>query len=84
MRSGNIMIVGVGGQGSLLASKLLGHLLLSEPTIVDDPRDQCIMCHVLCVFSFERNDYRSNYANQLFNIGYQALIVIICDIPTSL
>ena len=34
----NIMIVGVGGQGSLLASKLLGHVLLlslihiSEPT----------------------------------------------------
>lgn len=26
----SIMIVGVGGQGSLLASKLLGHLLLSE------------------------------------------------------
>ena len=26
----NIMIVGVGGQGSLLASKLLGHLLLTE------------------------------------------------------
>ncbi len=26
----NIMIVGVGGQGSLLASKLLGHLLMSE------------------------------------------------------
>ncbi|MCC8168184.1 MAG: indolepyruvate oxidoreductase subunit beta [Clostridiales bacterium] len=26
----NIMIVGVGGQGSLLASKLLGHLLLAE------------------------------------------------------
>lgn len=26
----NIMVVGVGGQGSLLASKLLGHLLLSE------------------------------------------------------
>lgn len=26
----NIMIVGVGGQGSLLASKLLGHLLLKE------------------------------------------------------
>ena len=26
----NIMIVGVGGQGSLLASKLIGHLLLSE------------------------------------------------------
>ena len=26
----NIMIVGVGGQGSLLASKLLGHLLVSE------------------------------------------------------
>lgn len=26
----NIMIVGVGGQGSLLASKLLGHLLLGE------------------------------------------------------
>ncbi len=26
----NIMIVGVGGQGTLLASKLLGHLLLSE------------------------------------------------------
>ena len=30
MKSGNIMIVGVGGQGSLLASKLLGHLLLKE------------------------------------------------------
>ncbi len=26
----NIMIVGVGGQGTLLASKLLGHLLLNE------------------------------------------------------
>ena len=26
----NMMIVGVGGQGSLLASKLLGHLLLSQ------------------------------------------------------
>lgn len=26
----NIMIVGVGGQGSLLASKLLGHLLLAQ------------------------------------------------------
>lgn len=26
----NIMIVGVGGQGSLLASKLLGHLLVNE------------------------------------------------------
>ncbi len=26
----NIMIVGVGGQGSLLASKMLGHLLLDE------------------------------------------------------
>ena len=26
----NIMIVGVGGQGSLMASKLLGHLLLQE------------------------------------------------------
>lgn len=26
----NVMVVGVGGQGSLLASKLLGHLLLSE------------------------------------------------------
>ncbi len=26
----NIMIVGVGGQGTLLASKLLGHLLMSE------------------------------------------------------
>src|SRR5574344_3129914 len=26
----NVMIVGVGGQGSLLASKLLGHLLLAE------------------------------------------------------
>ena len=30
MAAKNIMIVGVGGQGSLLASKLLGHLLLSE------------------------------------------------------
>ena len=30
METKNIMIVGVGGQGSLLASKLLGHLLLAE------------------------------------------------------
>ncbi len=30
METRNIMIVGVGGQGSLLASKLLGHLLLTE------------------------------------------------------
>ena len=26
----NMMIVGVGGQGSLLASKLLGHLLMGQ------------------------------------------------------
>jgi len=30
MQTKNIMIVGVGGQGSLLASKLLGHLLLGQ------------------------------------------------------
>ena len=30
METRNIMIVGVGGQGSLLASKLLGHVLLTE------------------------------------------------------
>ena len=30
METRNIMIVGVGGQGSLLASKLLGHLLLTQ------------------------------------------------------
>ena len=30
MDTRNIMIVGVGGQGSLLASKLLGHLLLTQ------------------------------------------------------
>jgi len=30
MNTRNIMIVGVGGQGSLLASKLLGHLLLKK------------------------------------------------------
>jgi len=30
MRTKNVMIVGVGGQGSLLASKLLGRLLLDE------------------------------------------------------
>ena len=30
METTNIMIVGVGGQGSLLASKLLGHLLLEQ------------------------------------------------------
>lgn len=30
MDTKNIIIVGVGGQGSLLASKLLGHLLLNE------------------------------------------------------
>ena len=29
METVNIMIVGVGGQGSLLASKMLGHLLLN-------------------------------------------------------
>ena len=30
MKTRNIMIVGVGGQGSVLASKLLGHLLLNQ------------------------------------------------------
>ena len=30
METKNIMIVGVGGQGSLLASKLLGHLLMGQ------------------------------------------------------
>ena len=30
METKNIMIVGVGGQGSLLASKLLGHLFLTQ------------------------------------------------------
>ncbi|AOZ96340.1 indolepyruvate oxidoreductase subunit beta [Butyrivibrio hungatei] len=30
METKNIMIVGVGGQGSLLASKLLGHLLMNQ------------------------------------------------------
>ena len=30
MKTQNIMIVGVGGQGSLLASKLLGRLLLTN------------------------------------------------------
>ncbi len=30
MKTKNIMIVGVGGQGSLLASKLLGRLLLTR------------------------------------------------------
>ncbi len=30
MNTQNIMIVGVGGQGSLLASKLLGHLLMEQ------------------------------------------------------
>ena len=30
METTNIMIVGVGGQGSLLASKILGHLLMNE------------------------------------------------------
>ena len=30
MKTKNIMIVGVGGQGSVLASKLLGHLLTSQ------------------------------------------------------
>ena len=30
METKNIMIVGVGGQGSLLASKLLGRLMLSK------------------------------------------------------
>ena len=30
MKNTNIMIVGVGGQGSLLASKLLGHLFVKH------------------------------------------------------
>ena len=30
METKNIMIVGVGGQGSLLASKLLGHIFLKR------------------------------------------------------
>ena len=30
MKTTNVMIVGVGGQGSLLASKLLGHLLMEQ------------------------------------------------------
>ncbi len=30
MKTKNIMIVGVGGQGSLLASKLLGRILLDQ------------------------------------------------------
>ena len=30
MKTKNIMIVGVGGQGSLLASRLIGHLLVNE------------------------------------------------------
>jgi len=30
MNTKNVMIVGVGGQGSLLASKLLGHLLMEQ------------------------------------------------------
>ena len=30
METKNVMIVGVGGQGSLLASKLLGRLLLNR------------------------------------------------------
>ena len=30
METVNIMIVGVGGQGSLLASKMLGHLLVAR------------------------------------------------------
>ena len=30
MQTKNIIIVGVGGQGSLLASKILGHLLLTQ------------------------------------------------------
>ena len=30
MKTRNIMIVGVGGQGSVLASKLLGHLLITQ------------------------------------------------------
>ncbi len=30
MKTTNIMIVGVGGQGSVLASKLLGHLLITQ------------------------------------------------------
>ena len=30
METKNIMIVGVGGQGTLLVSKILGHVLLSQ------------------------------------------------------
>ena len=39
MESKNIMIVGVGGQGTLLASKLLGRILLENA-------DRCCrLCH---------------------------------------
>ena len=34
MNTKNIMIVGVGGQGSLLASKLLGRLLLTKGSAI--------------------------------------------------
>ena len=49
MDTKNIMIVGVGGQGSLLASKLLGKLLLmkgydTKVSEVHGMRKRCYLC----------------------------------------
>ena len=41
MKTTSVMIVGVGGQGSLLASRLLGTLLTDEG---------CGVCEQLCAF----------------------------------
>ena len=43
MKTKNVMIVGVGGQGSLLASKLLGNLLTETmESILDSQRAKAI------------------------------------------
>ena len=50
MKTQNIMIVGVGGQGSLLASKLLGRMLLQKgydikvsEVLTVPPQDSCFL-----------------------------------------
>ena len=42
----SVMIVGVGGQGSLLASRILGNVLLSQGF---DVKVKCMVCHSVAV-----------------------------------
>ena len=57
MKTKNIMIVGVGGQGSLLASKLLGRILLDQVR-----RDNAASIRLHEKLGFETDGY--GYRNQ--------------------